>query len=395
MLKSITSTGMAPCIAPFFRVFFGICLALCLLTAAAHGHIVNQLFLSLEKSGTNWELKSTFDAAYALPEFRNDDTSPQPARAWLLSLDQSEHNRLQKEAEAYLRESLLITHAGAALDFQVSFPDYETTPHTFPSMLNGGAYFTISIKGSIAPSTTGDFKVEVRLGDRPDFIIGSGPQEKRNYHVIPPGSTTTLFSTTASGTEIVNQDSALFSLLKMGFTHVIPHGLDHLLFILALFLMARKWRPLLSQSLTFTVAHSITLGLAASGVFQIGQWSGAWLIEPLIALSIAVVALENLRTTRATPSRLIVVFFFGLIHGLGFAGSLATALDQGTSSNLLALALANIGVELAQITILALAWIATLVWWRRPFYQKFRKVSSLLIALIGLFWMIERLIRVS
>lgn len=391
----MTSTAMVSRISKLFGIFLGMGVALCLLSSTAHGHTVKQLFLSLEKSGTSWELKSTFDAAYALPEFRNDANTPQPKRAWLLTLNQSEHSRLQKEAETYLRESLLITHAGAALDFQVSFPDYETTPPTFPSMLNGGAYFTILIKGSIAPSTAGDFKIKVQSGDRPDFVIGSGPKENRHYHVIPPESECTLFSTTASGTEIENQNSGLFSILKMGFTHVIPYGLDHLLFILALFLMARKWGPLLSQSLTFTLAHSITLGLAASGLLNIGQWSAAWLIEPLIALSIAVVALENLFIKKSSPHRLIIVFLFGLVHGLGFAGSLATSLEQGSSNGLIALAMANLGVELAQITILALAWIVTLVWWREPIYQKLRKSTSLLIAVIGIFWMIERLMALS
>jgi len=361
------------------------------LTPQVSAHVVKQIFLSLEQPGQHWEIKSTFDAAYALPEFRNDASTPQPVREWLVHLNAEEHARLRKETESYLRETLTFTHAGHTIPFKISFPDYLETPPHFPKMLNGGAYITIKLTGETASDLGGDFQIHVSSGPHPDFVIASGPQDNRQYHIVSPGKEATLFTTSATSAEVTTTKGSLWDILIMGYTHVIPMGLDHLLFILALFLMSRQWRPLLSQSLTFTLAHSITLGLAASGIFQVSQWSGAWLIEPLIALSIAFVAIENVFIKKNSPHRLGVVFCFGLVHGLGFAGSLATALDQGSHNSLVALALANLGVELAQVTILGAAWILTLVWWRNPIYEKFRIATSLTIAAIGLFWVVQRL----
>jgi hypothetical protein len=375
----------------FSRPFLRGLACLLLFTQLASAHIVKQIFLSLEHPGSSWEIKATFDAGYALPEFRNDPLTPQPTREWLVHLEPAEHAELRKETEAYLRESLTFSYAGKPLSYQISFPDYQHTPPDFPKMLTGGAYLTVKITGDTPPGTSGDFTLHVHSGSRPDFVVASGPKETRQYHVIAPGKEATLFHSSASSQEVSTNSGSMFDLLKMGYTHVIPKGLDHLLFILALFLMARNWRPLLSQSLTFTLAHSITLGLAASGTIHINQWSGSWLIEPLIALSIAFVAIENVFIKKSSRHRLVVVFLFGLVHGLGFAGSLATALDQGSANSLVALALANLGVELAQVTILAVAWVLTIRWWKSKIYPTFRIAASLAIAAVGLFWMAQRL----
>ena len=91
------------------------------LTQSLHAHQVKQIFLSLEKAGTEWELKSTFDAGYALPELRNDQEAPQPKRQWLYQLNQQEHSRLRKETEAYLRASLRLTHNHTDVPYQISF----------------------------------------------------------------------------------------------------------------------------------------------------------------------------------------------------------------------------------------------------------------------------------
>lgn len=106
--------------------------------------------------------------------------------------------------------------------------------------------------------------------------------------------------------------------LRLGFTHILPGGLDHVLFVLGLFLLAPMWRPVLAQVTTFTLAHSITLGLALYGAVSVSRA----IVEPLIALSIAYVAVENLVTTELKPWRLALVFLFGLLHGMGFAGVL-------------------------------------------------------------------------
>ena len=107
--------------------------------------------------------------------------------------------------------------------------------------------------------------------------------------------------------------------LGLGFTHIVPKGLDHILFVIGLFLLSTKVKPLLLQVSAFTVAHTITLGLTIYGVFSLSPA----IVEPLIALSIAYVAVENLVTTELKPWRVALVFAFGLLHGMGFAGVLA------------------------------------------------------------------------
>ncbi len=107
--------------------------------------------------------------------------------------------------------------------------------------------------------------------------------------------------------------------LWLGYTHILPKGLDHILFVLGIFLLSPRWKTMLLQVTAFTVAHSITLGLSIYGIVSLPSA----IVEPLIALSIAYVAIENLFTRELKPWRLALVFMFGLLHGLGFAGVLS------------------------------------------------------------------------
>jgi hydrogenase/urease accessory protein HupE len=174
--------------------------------------------------------------------------------------------------------------------------------------------------------------------------------------------------------------------LRQGYVHVIPQGLDHILFVLGVFLLSRKWRPLLWQVTMFTLAHTLTLGLATLGWVHIP----ASIVEPLIAGSIAVIALENIFMPKYTPWRLVVVFLFGLIHGLGFAGALSE-LDLPPTALLVGLVGFNIGVEGGQLTVIAVALLAT-IWVRDPkVYRRYVVIpGSLAIAVMGIYWMVER-----
>lgn len=175
--------------------------------------------------------------------------------------------------------------------------------------------------------------------------------------------------------------------LRYGFVHVLPKGLDHILFVLGLFLLSRAWRPLIWQVTMFTLAHTITLALATLGFVKVQ----ASIVEPVIALSIAAVAIENIFHPRYTRWRLIVVFIFGLVHGLGFASVLAEELSKAS----LAVGLVgfNIGVECAQLTVIALALLVT-GWLRDPArYRQWIVIpASACIALAGLFWAVQRVI---
>ena len=176
--------------------------------------------------------------------------------------------------------------------------------------------------------------------------------------------------------------------LILGFTHIVPHGLDHILFVLGLFLLSARVKPVLLQVTSFTVAHSITLGLTIYGVVSVSPR----IVEPAIALSIAYVAIENLTTTKLKPWRVAIVFAFGLLHGMGFAGVLK---DLGLPRNqfLTALITFNVGVEAGQLAVIAAAWLLV-VWWARtrPWYrQRFVMPASALIAAAGIFWTVQRI----
>jgi hydrogenase/urease accessory protein HupE len=177
--------------------------------------------------------------------------------------------------------------------------------------------------------------------------------------------------------------------LVLGFTHIVPRGLDHILFILGIFLLSMKLKPVLAQVTAFTVAHSITLGLTMYGIVSLSPR----IVEPLIALSIAYIAVENLMTTEVRASRIAIVFAFGLLHGMGFAGVLKE-LGLPRSEFLTALLTFNLGVELGQLAVIASAWLL-FGWWiaRQPSYRRRYLVpASVMIALTGAFWTVQRLL---
>jgi hypothetical protein len=202
----------------------------------------------------------------------------------------------------------------------------------------------------------------------------AGPQQSRTYRLD-------ALSTAESDA------STVVRLIPTGFRHIVPGGLDHMLFMLGLFLMAPTRRSLLIQVSTFTLAHSLTLALAVVGLVS----APAAVVEPLIAASIAWVAIENLFATRVSRLRLLVVFAFGLLHGLGFAGAMA---QLGLSREHLAASLVgfNLGVELGQLTVIAAAALLVRAL-RLPRAQERRFVlrpASAAIAVTGLVWAIQR-----
>ena len=140
--------------------------------------------------------------------------------------------------------------------------------------------------------------------------------------------------------------------IPVGFDHIVPKGLDHILFVLGLFFLAARTRPLLVQVSLFTVAHTITLALAALGYVNL---PGS-IVEPLIAASIVFIAVENIWARGISPWRPFVIFGFGLLHGLGFASVLGEfGLPEGTF--VAALIGFNVGVEVGQLFVIALMFV--------------------------------------
>ena len=175
--------------------------------------------------------------------------------------------------------------------------------------------------------------------------------------------------------------------LVLGFTHIVPEGYDHVLFVLGLFLLSTNLKSLLWQVTAFTVAHSITLVLAVLNVIHLSPG----VIEPLIAASITFVAVENLCTTKLHVWRPLIVFVFGLVHGAGFASALS---ELGLPRGQLAAALVsfNAGVEAGQLAVIAGAFALVGVWRKRPWYRKAVVVpGSVAIACVGAWWTLQRL----
>jgi hydrogenase/urease accessory protein HupE len=174
--------------------------------------------------------------------------------------------------------------------------------------------------------------------------------------------------------------------LALGYTHILPKGVDHILFVLGLFLLRVRLRPVVAQVTTFTIAHSITLALTMLGVVSLPPR----IVEPLIALSIVYVAIENLMTEHLRPWRLLLVFGFGLLHGMGFAGVLS-GLGLPRDEFITALLSFNAGVEAGQLTVIAGAALCV-IWYRhRPWYhQRVVVPASLAIAAVGAYWTVAR-----
>jgi hypothetical protein len=231
-----------------------------------------------------------------------------------------------------------------------------------------------------------------------NFVDG---QEHPRFMVMFPGETSFTFDLTGltakpptgpaagrigTGSTESNGWSTFVSYIKQGFEHILPEGLDHILFVLGLFLLCRAWKPILIQVTTFTVAHTITLALATLGYVSIAPR----IVEPIIAASIAVVALENIFRPTYGKFRLLLVFVFGLIHGLGFAQKL---IDERIPSGSIVSSLLgfNIGVEFGQLAVIGLAVAAT-SWIKDE--EKYRGwvviPASAAIAVAGLFWAYQR-----
>lgn len=188
--------------------------------------------------------------------------------------------------------------------------------------------------------------------------------------------------------EKMSKTDAAFLYVKLGYEHILPLGLDHILFVLSLFLLNPKLKPILWQATAFTVAHTVTLGLSMYKI--INPPSG--IVEPLIALSILYVALENIFSNKLKATRIGVVFLFGLIHGMGFANALGQ-LGLPQNSYLTSLLMFNIGVELGQITVIIAAWFLLAKWFgNKPYYRKAIVIPlSVLISIVAIYWVTERL----
>src|SRR5215469_6843900 len=178
--------------------------------------------------------------------------------------------------------------------------------------------------------------------------------------------------------------------LKLGVEQILT-GYDHLLFLFGLMVVCRDSRSILSVITCFTVAHSITLALAALDIVRLpGR-----IVEPMIAASIAYVGIENLCRGDAPKWRGLITFSFGLVHGLGFADALREfGIGSGNFGIVLPLIGFNLGVEVGQLSVAAL--VLPILWQLRKnrlFVRQWVPACSVVVALAGSYWLVERIMQ--
>jgi hydrogenase/urease accessory protein HupE len=188
----------------------------------------------------------------------------------------------------------------------------------------------------------------------------------------------------------LHNGNSFLEFLKLGVEHILT-GYDHLLFLFGLMVVCRDLRSLLTVITCFTVAHSITLALAALDIVRLpGR-----IVEPMIAASIAYVGVENLLRGDVPKWRSLIAFFFGLVHGLGFADALRElGINSGRFGIVMPLVGFNLGVEIGQLCVAAM--VLPILWnlRRKPvFIRRWVPVFSVAVAFAGSYWMIERIMQ--
>lgn len=336
------------------------------------------------------EVRASIEALLTGINAQYKDTTQAPTSEEYDRLRELEAPALAKAFESFRRNMLdaielrLDGRPSQARVTQVDIPvpGYTKVPRISLIVLEGGIPPDTKALTWYYPAAFGDNAVRVRQVDEKNEQWHWSPwQWIRDDRTSEPFSLTEVFSPPGFTDVVVEYGAA-------GFDHIIPKGLDHILFVIGLYLFSTRMRPLLWQITMFTIAHSITLALAMTGVIELP----ARVVEPLIALSIAYVGIENVWHRSLHKSRLVLVFAFGLLHGLGFASMLA---DFGMPDDAFFTALIgfNIGVELGQLAVVGLAFLTVGLWLgKKPYYRRLVVIpGSLLITVVGLYWTWERL----
>ncbi|MEO0766894.1 MAG: HupE/UreJ family protein [Pseudomonadota bacterium] len=297
--------------------------------------------------------------------------------------------------------------------------DLIATWDTVPLLSVAGAPLNLSLDGVEVPEVSddslpriSDLFITAALPDDASVVevawpAGAGDLVVRQQGVDAPYTGLLTGGGTSGPIALAGGDAAtgwqtFAAYIPVGFDHILPKGLDHILFVLGLFFLSTRIGPLLWQVSAFTLAHTVTLALGALGHISI---PGS-IVEPLIAASIVYVAVENIFSRGLTPWRPAIVFGFGLLHGLGFASVLGEfGLPDGQF--IPALVGFNVGVELGQLAVIAMAALALWLGCRAAvaarltgveelvaeypvMFRAWSMTGSLIIAAIAVYWVLER-----
>jgi hypothetical protein len=379
------TTRQAP-ISNLRRLLCGFLLSLCALPAMAHEIRPAVVDVHLQGDGSyQAALQLNMEALLAGVSPTHSDTNESP--------NAERYNQLRalpaRQLEARIRAFWPQYREGLHLDFDGvrSAPELTALDIPVPGDLARARITTLKLSGSVPPGArTVRWQYAAQYGGSVLRLHRAGSNEI-TAGWIREGEASPDYP--ISGEVAAVSRLAIFGqYLVLGYTHILPKGLDHMLFVLGLFLLSTHLAPLLWQVTAFTVAHSITLALSMYGVIALSPA----IVEPLIAASIVAVAVENLLTARLHAWRVFVVFGFGLLHGLGFAGVL-TEIGLPRNEFITGLIAFNVGVEGGQLSVIALAWLSFGYWFRnRPWYRtRIVLPMSAAIALTGAYWMVERL----
>src|SRR2546427_11551270 len=315
------------------------------------------------------------------------------AAALVEKLEASAHGALATDTRPAGLQSLLTSFDETfRVRVKLAFDASDVRPSIAHSVLPGPdaaspAVATIRLTGQIPPDarqftwtyawTFASYAITVRrvASENPATEWLEGGQTSAPFAVMSPAPR-------------VDRLGTAWRYVTLGFTHIVPHGLDHMLFVLGIYLLSRRARSVLWQVSAFTVAHSITLGLSMYGVVAVSPR----IVEPMIALSIAYVAIENIFLSELKPWRVALVFAFGLLHGLGFAGALKE-LGLPRSEFVTALLTFNVGVEAGQLAVIGAAFMLVGWHWANRAWYRSRIVvpASMVIACTAVYWTIARL----
>jgi len=326
-------------------------------------------------TGINAEYKNTQDAPNAAEYDQYRVLEPSQLMAVFDSFQQEMLSQVELKGDDKKIELSIAS-------VNIPEPGYTKVPRISVIILKGEVEKNTKALQWYYPASFGDNAVRVRQVD-----LANEKWHWSEWQWLRRDEPSNAFSLEAVFTKAPVTET-IWSYMVVGFEHIVPKGADHILFILGLFLFSIRMRPLLWQVTMFTVAHTITLGLSMNGILSLPSV----IVEPLIALSIAYVGIENIYSKRLHNSRLVLVFMFGLLHGLGFAGVLS---DFGMPDEDFAIALIsfNVGVEFGQLAVISLAFFAVGFWFRLSEWYRKRVIipGSLAISIVGMFWTIDRL----
>jgi hypothetical protein len=366
----------------------GIAVSVALLQAGAgfaHNFGFTDVRLELHADGTfRAEIVCDVDALALGVEASAADSGELAAR--IAALPKTEQDGLASGAGELLGRRIRVRFDDQPAPFTVSLPERGTRP---PGSQPSALGLVAQLDGRI-PAGARTVSFFASRAFPPVRLTVVGPDRRaRPVEVLDRGETSRP-EPVSGGAAAAPEGSLIVArrFLHLGFTHILPAGLDHVLFVLGLTLLSSRLRPLLAQVTAFTLAHTLTLALAVYGVFSLPPR----VVEPLIAASIVYVAVENLFRTEASWTRLVVVFAFGLLHGLGFAGVLSE-LGWPEGQRVLALLSFNLGVELGQLAVIviALAVLAALTRLNVP-RRRVEQGLSAGIAVVALVWTVQRLV---